>query len=460
MKALLSIAFLLAGQTPLVAQSLNGTIKGPAAAIHGKVVQPDGQPATGIGVELLTSAAVTKGTRILMPSGKPAEAGRGGEYRFSVTPGDYYVRTVSTPRMYFPNTPEPGEAKAIHVEQGDDISVDIQLSATPVFKISGRIIDLVSDPKPHSFSEVSFVSKSSAVREYKVVAAAGFCCGTSTVPDSNFKVSLSNDRFEIRGVRPGTYELTAVVHVSDSKPDQIVISKPGDRPPYSINYRGRTVVEVTSADVVDIKVEVRAVAFEGRIVSNSKSIQTKGISVTVSGPDHDLDGTIAIADKSGRFRFPNLLDGTYTLDPLILPLDAYFVEILQGGKRLSNSEFVFNKSNPQPIEIIVSPNGGVIDGQVFNSDRASILLVPADGQTRYDAVPIRRTSPFGEFMIRGVAPGQYRIFAFNNLPSAVSSGAVAASDFVRPYEAQGTPLIVKPGARTAVRLSVIQPAVK
>ena len=220
-------------------------------------------------------------------------------------------------------------------------------------------------------------------------------------------------------------------------------------------------MEVTSADVVDIKVEVRRVDLEGRIVSNGKSIQTRDIGVLLRGPDPDPDSLmIAGADKSGRFRFPNLLDGTYTLDPLILPLDAYFVEILQGGRRLSNLEFVFNKSNPQPLEIIVNPNGGIIDGQVFNSDRASILLVPADGQTLYDAVPIRRTSPFGEFMIRGVPPGQYRIFAFNSLPSAVSSGVIAASDFVRPYEAQGTPLIVKAGARTAVRLSVIQPAVK
>jgi hypothetical protein len=102
----------------------------PRAAIHGKVVRPNGQPAAGISVELVKALSDGKGPRRLEYSGQPVAIGASGEYRFDVAPGEYYVRTVTTPggaqaRTYFPNTSNPGQAKSILVAQGDDVSAEI-----------------------------------------------------------------------------------------------------------------------------------------------------------------------------------------------------------------------------------------------------------------------------------------------------------------------------------------------
>jgi len=441
------------------------------SAIHGSVLQADGQPAAGISVELVEVTHASKALKIVMPSGPRMETGTNGEYRFKVDPGEYYVRTVTTPggpqaRTYFPNTFNPGEAKAIRVSPEEDVSADIHIAMTPVFKITGRIVDLLPDREPHYFSGVSLSSKSSTVREYKLQNATEgipLCCDVIAVPDSNVSVTLSKDRFEIRGVRPGSYGVDAGILVGDLKPGDFVFTKTGDRAPYSRSYGGRTTVEVTNADVADIKVEVRhGVDLKGRIVSNGKAVTTNETDIFLRPADYDPPYSFEIfeVDKAGRFAFGNLLDGDYSLDVGYLPGDAYVVEIRQGARKLSGTDFTISSAKPEPLEIIVNPSGGKIDGHVPNGGQASIILMPTEGQTRYDPLPIRRASESGDFTFRGVPPGKYRIFAFISLPAEVSTGAVPISDFIGPYETQGTPLEVTPGAGTEISLTLISPSVK
>jgi len=434
-------------------------------AIHGRVLQPDGQPAVGISVALVQASRVSKELKILQPSGPRKETGANGEYRFDVVPGEYYIRTVTTPggpqaRTYFPNTSEPGDAKAIPVSQGEDISADIHIATTPVFKITGRIVDLLPDREPHYFAGVSLSSKSATVREYKmqnVYEGIPVCCAVTNVPDSNTSVTTSYDRFEIGGLRPGVYELNAGILVGDVKPGQFVLTKIGDRAPYSRSYGGRTTVEVTNADVADIQIEVRhGVNLEGRVVSNGKAVKTNRTAMFLRPAEYKPDSfEVAEVDRAGRFVFPNLQDGAYSLEVGALPGDAYVVEIRHGGRRLSGTDFTVSITNPEPLEIIVNPSGGKIDGHVPNGDQASIILLPAEGQTSYDTRPVRPANQTGDFKFWGVPPGKYRIFAFKSLPEEVRMGIVSISEFIGTYETQGTPLEVKPGARTVIGLALI-----
>jgi hypothetical protein len=221
-------------------------IAGSRATIHGRVLQANDQPAAGSSVELVKALSYAKGPRIFEPTGQPSEIGASGEYRFDVAPGEYYVRTISTPggpqaRTYFPNTYNPGEAKAIDVAQGDDVSADIHISTTPVFKISGRIVDLLPDRENHYPSGVSLSSNSATAREFKFhnpYEGYPICCAVDRAPDPNVSVTFSNNRFEIFGVRPGTYQLTASIVVAESKPGGgLVLLKNGEKLPYSITYR-------------------------------------------------------------------------------------------------------------------------------------------------------------------------------------------------------------------------------
>jgi len=439
-------------------------------AIHGRVIPPNGRLLTGVEVELVTGSVVVKGPRVLKFSGKAVAVGENGEYQLTVVPGEYYVRTATQAgaplaRTYFPNTSEPGDAKPIRVGQGEDVAADIQLSTTPVFKITGRIIDLVPDLEPHYISGVSLSSDSATVREYKLENLAQglpFCCAVGVVPDSNVSVTVSNDRFEIQGVRPGSYALAAGVLVGAVKPGEFVVTKLGDSPPYSVRYSGLNAVTVTNADIADVEIEVRrGMEVKGRIVSNGAPVETKGVTLFLRGPDYDPNSSmLAETDDAGRFTFHNLSDGVYMIDPLHLPGDAYVEEVLQAGRKLSDLEFAVNKSDSDPLEFIVNPSGGTVSGQITDSSHALIALVPVEGQAGYVASTLGRSRATGEFEIRGVAPGNYRMFAFDAPSIDEVLGNIPLSDFVRLYPMQGTALTVKSGARTTLRLSLIDSIVK
>jgi hypothetical protein len=455
MTAILWLAFLLIGQGPLVGK---GTI-------HGRVLQPNDQPAAGISVELVKALSDGNGPRRLESSGQPVAIGASGEYRFDVVPGEYYVRTVTTPggpraRTYFPNTSNPAEAKAIVVTQGDDVSADIHLSTTPVFKISGRIVDLLPDRRNHYPVGASLSSNSATAREYKMenpFAGQPFCCDVERVPDPNVSVTLSNDRFEIRGVRPGTYRVTAAIVVKDAMPDGGIWQlKIGEEPPF-VRYKGQVTVEVTNSDVEDIRVEVRHGAdLNGRIVSKGNHVHTNETNIFMMGPDYDSESLLFTSvDKSGRFAFTNLLDGAYRLDPAGLAFDAYVEEIRQGGKKLPGPELTINRANPKSLEIIMNPAPGGIDGQIPGSSPAVVVLVPMDAAKKYFPPQVRGIDPPGDFTFRDLAPGRYRIFAFNNVERSDVFRTGSVADFVRPFEVQSTPLVVKAGARTSVKLNAI-----
>jgi len=458
MRVFVLLAFLIVGP-PFMAQKKTG-------AIHGKLYLPNEQTVPGMSVELVKVEKFRDGPRSLEFEGQPIAVNADSEYRFAVEPGEYTVRASTPPgspqaRTYFPNTADPEEAKVIRVTAGDEYSADIHLSMTPTFRISGRIVDLLPDKEPHHFWGAGLSSDSAIAREYKLYNPfAGFpvCCDVERVPDLNTTVTLSNDQFEITGVRPGTFDLIAAIRVGDVNTGSFTLLKPGDRVPYSVFYRGKIKVTVTNSDIDNLRVEVTHGAdLVGRLESTGKSVRAKGTEIFISGPNyapHSLMFTKV--DRDGRFTFPNLLDGTYRLHIGVLPDNIYVEDIRQGGRQLSGMDFVVSKEKPELLEIKVNPTGGEIEGQVSASGQAAvIILVPLEGQNRYLERPFRMTSKSGDFTLPNIGFGNYRIFAFDKRPLDEFFD-IPILDAVQPYGEQGIAVTVKPGVRTKVRLPLIQ----
>ncbi len=61
------------------------------------------------------------------------------------------------------------------------------------------------------------------------------------------------------------------------------------------------------------------------------------------------------------------------------------------------------------------------------------------------------TDQYGRFMLRGIPPGSYKLFAWE----AVERGAYQDAAFLRPYEEHGEPMQVKEGARLSVQVQLI-----
>ncbi|HLQ79099.1 MAG TPA: hypothetical protein VK210_17200, partial [Terriglobia bacterium] len=61
------------------------------------------------------------------------------------------------------------------------------------------------------------------------------------------------------------------------------------------------------------------------------------------------------------------------------------------------------------------------------------------------------TDDMGRFTLRGVAPGDYKLFAWESIPITAWQNA----DYIAKYEPRGRPLRVESGTRSSVALSLI-----
>jgi hypothetical protein len=102
-----------------------------------------------------------------------------------------------------------------------------------------------------------------------------------------------------------------------------------------------------------------------------------------------------------------------------------------------------------PVEITLSTGGGEIRGIVRNKKgdptTARVTLVPQPSR-RGNTLLYRRAvsnASNGQFTLPDIAPGEYKVFAFESLPANADESA----EFLAKYETRGHAVTVDAGAR-------------
>ena len=93
------------------------------------------------------------------------------------------------------------------------------------------------------------------------------------------------------------------------------------------------------------------------------------------------------------------------------------------------------------LVVIVGSKGGTVEGNVYGERQEPIVgahavLMPNSSRR---ATKVVTTDQSGRFAIRGIVPGDYKIFAWDD----VEPNAYFDPSFIEPYDAQGTPLHVE-----------------
>ena len=97
------------------------------------------------------------------------------------------------------------------------------------------------------------------------------------------------------------------------------------------------------------------------------------------------------------------------------------------------------------LEIVLSPNGGQVDGVVLDDKQqpaagAKVALAPDEARRgRTDLYKTAVTDQYGRFTMRGIAPGDYKLFAWAEL----EPGAAQDPEFLKPYEKAGEAVSVQ-----------------
>jgi hypothetical protein len=126
--------------------------------------------------------------------------------------------------------------------------------------------------------------------------------------------------------------------------------------------------------------------------------------------------------------------------------------VLNGGLRLE-------RQPDAPLTVVIGANPGSLQGQVYNEGREPVIGAvvtlfansPADRLYRTDMYKVTSTDSMGRFQLQGLRPGDYRVFAWEN----IEKGTWIDSAFLRQYEERGTTIHIDEGQMQTVGAAVL-----
>jgi hypothetical protein len=408
----------------------------PATTILGVVHDEGYAPVAGIEVRALKRVYTPRGDRALtlLASALTDDLGR---YRlYWVDPGEYFIAAmfpsavdgsagparITWAPTYYPGAVDLDGARSIRVESGRDVGgVDIKLTRQPLLTVTGITYSPARGPVPASVTLAAPEEGAGVARH----AGMSSPQGTYSVP----------------GVAPGTYIIAATAGGETAAQRIRVVRDP---------LRNR----------IDLQLGP-GVPVPGRVVNAAGSpMALENLRIRLSELDVSLPEPMPqFVDSNHRFLFSAVQPGDYTLSVEGLPGDLYMKSAAAGTVDVLAKPLSVNyRRLPVDLEIQIGLDGGRVDGLVFDrNDRlfvgAQVVLAPVAGsRSRLDRYRTGVSDENGGFTLRGVAPGEYRLFAW----SSVTPYAYLNFEYMRPYESLGAPIQIQPGGNSPISLRVIE----
>jgi hypothetical protein len=451
----------------------------PTGVIAGRVFNPDGEP--GADVNVRAQKATYRDGQRTITTVKEVPTNDLGEYRLSgLLPGQYFISVLPIqparvegnrffqptpatsdgtpagtmtmsfetavgagrvdaaviageiyPAVYFPGTIDPALASAVDLRPGATFGgVDLTIVRARAAHIRGRVISSATG------QVVTGINVQLSLR------------GGSRFPTSRTTAVSDAGAFEFSGLLPGSYLLNVF-----NTPDR------------DNGLSGQTAVEVGGANVENVTLVTKPyikiagrVAIEGRLSSASDADLSR-LNVLISGTLRSGGiGTKVGAD--GTFSITGITAGdTYRVQISGLPATWYIKAARLGSIDALKSGLHLDDAPNGQLDVIVSPNSGTLNALVLDelqkaASNVTVVLVP-DHTVRHISNFYRSASTDGAGRIRieGIAPGDYKLFAWEQ----IESGAWQDPEIIRVYETRGEPIRIEERGTASVTLKAITP---
>lgn len=456
----------------------------PTGSISGRVYDRDGEPLEN--AQVMAMRSLYKNGRRTLTIVQAVATDDRGEYRlFWLAPGRYYVSakpdiakvaanmgqpnsynaaavhitppmrfgtfeqatgpSVTTRRLktgeaveemylptYYPGTLDPQAAAPISVAAGTavggvDLAADIGLVRP--HHIRGRIIDRATG-QPVGQATVSAVPRT--IDPYFTIATA-----------------LSNIQglFDIAGVPAGSYQIFARTRAGEGL---------------------RVLTGVSSAEMADKDIENLSIVvtsefkLSGRFIMEGGSRSFPGIASLIRDPQ-----VLGMAGGGLSFNPPAAAEGSFTVEGIVpgdfrvtlqrVPPDSYIKSMRLGNADILNDGLHISGPPEGLLEIVIGASAGKIEGSVVNarqqllSNRTVVLVPDLRLRQRTDLYKIVSTDNTGRFRMQGVTPGEYKLFAWDD----VEAGAWQDPAFISTYENAGRSIHINEGTNENIQLPVI-----
>jgi hypothetical protein len=424
----------------------------PTGNVGGRIVDAEGQAGVGVPLQLLRAVYNANGQRIFQGAGNARTNDR-GEYRFYwVTPGRYYLIGGSSSATtafgggntspnepgdsyaltYYPGTADFSRATPIEVRSGNELALDFVIPKQQFYSISGKV---TSDP-------VAVANGISALPPVTLSLAFQTLNGNNGVFTIGQAFDAATGTFTLRDVIPGAYVLQAAA------------------PPAS----ARVPVEVTNSNVENLVVVVDSgININGRfVVEGGEMPASNTMRVQMRLVTNGLQNFVGFAPSAqpaadGTFSLAGVLPGNYRV--IVPPSQDFYVKEIryERADALTNPVEVSRRnSDGGTMEVLISRNVGQVDGVIVDERMQPVpgvqaVLIPDGNRSRTDLYKTATTDQAGRFTVRGVAPGDYKLFAWE----ALENNGYFDPEVMRRSETFGRPVRVAESSKQVVEGKII-----
>jgi hypothetical protein len=409
----------------------------PFGVIAGTARESDGDPVAGARVELLR-VDYSNGYYPRAELIESANTDDSGQYRsVNLPPGKYYVRVtprdssfavdgspksarrleVLVPTLY-PGVQDPLIATLVEVTPGARVTgIGVILSRKRLFRVSGYV------PFPAQADQGSVV----------LSCANGISGVLEQV--SGVAVQKADGKFEIEGVPPGSYQLSAVANGRDRF------------------YFGHLPIEVGDADVQGVRIMIDAgTEVTGRVTLGGAAVAKFNPALFLTDGSFENRFTASVGPDQ---TFGVNLSQSRSRYQISLPKDGplFIQSVRSGGTDVLREGLAISGGGKVELEVVLSADAGQVDGVVLDKDDnpsvgARVLLAPEPKlRSRPDLVQTAISDQQGHYRFQKVPPGNYTLFAWDDL----EPGIWWDPDFLKKYETQGEPAIVSAHGRATVK---------
>jgi hypothetical protein len=462
------------------------------SAVSGRIADAAGRPVAGVPVQLFRFAYDETGKRKVQPVADAQSDDRGLYRMFSLSPGRYFLSAGNplgnnnglndiitltgdgTPMpaangipqkyslSYYPGAPELNSATAIDVPSGADVrGIDMYLKEQQTYRVRGVIMDPRSGQPPRSAS-ILLNPQNPDPRSSPYVSFG----------DNLPNYSPADGAFELRNVSPGAYIVSAQLPNPVATPPNFASMTADQQRAYfdvviaasTVAPRAFTSINVVNSDIENVQLWV------GTAGSISGTLRAE-LPPNTSAPDFNfIHIQLRLADGStpsnapsmrppkddGTFRIDGVWPGEYYLVLSGLPAGFYLKQALLGDLDLLNGGLRFTGSESAALNIVISSNTGVVDGNVSDAQGqplsgARVVLIPERNRERTELFRPGVSDPSGHFRITGVAPGDYKLAAWDT----IEPFAFFDPDLLKQADDKGKGIRVAESSKQSVNIAVI-----
>ena len=428
----------------------------PQAVITGRVLDEEGEPLAHVQIQVMAQRFF-RAKRQLMPTGG-AQTNDTGEFRVAdLAPGRYWVsatyrgrnmmfgeaparNTADKPEeeyvaTYYPGSIDQVSARPLDVQAGQEMpGIDIRIQKTRVYRIRGKV---TGAPQPIRNVRLIMLPRDQ-------VALMGFFGGAGAMVKED-------GTFEIGGVQPGSYYVAALPMQG----------------PQSVS--GKVAVDVSRENVQNVTLVLGSgmtvkgsILIEGDVQQPEQARGKKTsfgavrvqLSVIEGLPFGASGGTVK---DDGSFAIENVGPDRYRILALNLPEGTWLKSIRAGDQEVLDTGLDLSSGVSGPVQITLGSGSGQISGKVQDAKQQAapgslVTLLPNPmKEERNDLYRITTTDQNGQFTLQGVPPGEYRLYAWED----IEPGIYMDPEFLKPHESKAQKITIKANGQEQVSIAQI-----